>query len=303
MKLSKITNSGVLIAIIGIVLFSAKAVMVKLAYQYHVSSVHLLLFRMLFSLPFFLIIALVNKPLDKNNIAKKDYLWILFFGFVGYYLASYFDFWGLQIINAGLERVILFIYPTFVILLSKLFLKKKVSNLQIIAISISYIGVIITFWNEAQIFGDQIMLGVFLILLSAFTYASYLVGSGWLIPKFGVKVFTSYAMIVSTICVLIHYLITDRGNLLIYPYQVYLLGFLMAFFSTVIPSFLVSLAIKKLGASNFSIIGSIGPISTILMAYFFLGERLTFWQAIGSIIIIIGITVITLSKKNNTASS
>ncbi|MCF6297362.1 MAG: DMT family transporter [Flavobacteriaceae bacterium] len=297
MKFSKVTNSGVLIAILGIVLFSAKAVMVKLAYQYHVSSIHLLLFRMLFSLPFYLIIAVISKPLQSNKIKNKDYLWIVFFGFIGYYLASYFDFLGLKYIKAGLERIILFIYPTFVIILSKIFFKKNLSKNQIIAILITYFGVVITFQNEIQLNSDNTILGIILILLSAFTYALYLVGSGWLIPKFGVKLFTSYAMIVSTICVVTHYLIADRNNIFEYPYQVYVLGFLMAIFSTLIPSFLVSLAIKKLGASNFSILGSIGPISTILLAYLFLGERLTFWQIIGSIVVIIGITFVAFTKK------
>ncbi len=297
MKISRFTNSGVLIAIIGIVLFSAKAIMVKLAYQYGVSSIHLLLFRMLFALPFYFIIAKINKPLYPDEIKKSDYLWIVFFGFIGYYLASYFDFLGLKHIKAGLERIILFIYPTLVIIIGKIFLKEKISTKQIIAILITYFGVIITFWGEIQYHGDHVLLGGILIFLSALTYASYLVGSGWLIPKFGVLVFTSYAMLVSTACVIIHYLITDRTSVFEYQYQVYVLGILMAIFSTVIPSFLVSLAIKKLGASNFSILGSIGPISTIILAYFFLEERLTFLQIIGAIIVIIGITIVSINKS------
>ncbi len=296
MNLSTLKNSGVVIGIIGIVMFSAKAIMVKLAYQYEVSSLHLLLFRMLFALPFYLVIAKINKPLHPDKINKKDYVWIIFFGFIGYYLASYFDFLGLQFIKAGLERIILFVYPTLVIIIGKIFLKNKISSTQIIAIVITYLGVVITFWGELQYNGDDVLLGGLLIFLSALTYASYLVGSGWLIPKFGVKIFTSYAMLVSTVCVIIHYLITDRTSIIDYPYQVYVLGFLMAVFSTVIPSFLVSLAIKKLGASNFSIIGSIGPISTIILAYFFLNERLTFMQLLGTLIVIVGIVVVSKSK-------
>ena len=145
MLFSKIKNSAVLIAIVGIVLFSAKAIMVKLAYQYNVSSLHLLLFRMLFSLPFYLIILYFHKPKSTTNIKKQDYLWLLFFGFIGYYLASYFDFLGLQYIKAGLERIILFVYPTLVLLISRIFLKERISPKQIIAILITYFGVIITF--------------------------------------------------------------------------------------------------------------------------------------------------------------
>ncbi len=300
MQVTHLKNSGIFIAILGIVLFSAKAILVKLAYQYEVSSIHLLLFRMLFSLPFYVVIALFFKPLVPDKIRKKDYIWVLFFGFIGYYLASYFDFLGLQYIKAGLERIILFIYPTLVIIISKIFLKEKISSKQIIAILITYFGVFVTFWGELQYNSDTVLLGGFLIFLSALTYASYIVGSGWLIPKFGVVVFTAYAMIVSSICVIVHYLVTDRNNILDYSYQVYLLSFLMAILSTVIPSFLVSLAIKKLGASNFSIIGSIGPISTIVLAYLFLDEKLTLMQLVGAIIVIVGIVIVSLnkSKKN-----
>ena len=296
MNFSKTINTGVFIAIVGIVLFSAKAVLVKLAYQYQVSAIHLLLFRMLFAFPFYLLIAFYVKPQNPDKIQKVDFLWIALFGFIGYYLASYFDFLGLQYIKAGLERIILFIYPTLVILISKIFFKTIISTKQIIAILVTYLGVVIAFWGELNFESSNVMLGGFLVFLSALTYAAYLVGSGWLIPKFGVVPFTAYAMIVSTICVLIHYLIIDRNSFLEYPYQVYVLGFLMAVFSTLIPSFLVSLAIKKLGASNFSIIGSIGPISTIILAYIFLDEKLSFLQLVGAFIVILGIGIVS-SKK------
>jgi len=297
MQGSQIKNSGVFIAILGIVLFSAKAIMVKLAYQYEVSSIHLLLFRMLFSLPFYVVIAFYYKPSNPDEIKNKDYLWVVFFGFMGYYLASYFDFLGLQYIKAGLERIILFVYPTLVIIISKLFLKEKISSKQIIAILITYFGVFVTFWGELQYNNDTVLLGGFLVFLSALTYASYIVGSGWLIPKFGVTIFTSYAMIISSICVIFHYLILDRNSITEYPYQVYVLGFMMAILSTLIPSFLVSLAIKRLGASNFSIIGSVGPISTILLAYLFLAEKLTLMQILGAIIVIVGIMIVSLNRK------
>ena len=296
MNFSKV-SSGVFIAIVGIVLFSAKAIMVKLAYKYNVSSLHLLLFRMLFSLPFYIIIALIYKPKQTEKIEKRDYGWILFFGFIGYYLASYFDFLGLKFIKAGLERIILFVYPTLVLIISKIFLKTKISNKQILVIIITYLGVVITFWGEVQFENEKMILGGFLIFLSALTYASYLVGSGWLIPKFGVVLFTSYAMIVSAVCVIIHYLITDRMDITNYSREVYILGFLMAVVSTLIPSFLVSLAIKKLGSSNFSIIGSVGPISTIILAYLFLDERLSLLQLIGASIVLIGVGIISVSKR------
>lgn len=297
MQNSKFMYSGVILAIIGVVLFSAKAVMVKMAYKYNISSEHLLLFRMSFSLPFYLIISFFNRPLKPELIRKIDYVWILFFGFVGYYLASYFDFLGLQYIKAGLERIILFIYPTLVIIISRVFLKKVMTRQQFIAIIITYIGVVITFWGELQINVPNLELGSFLIFLSALTYATYLVGSGWLIPKFGVVTFTSYAMVVSSLCIIIQYMIFDRGTLTEYPIEVYIIGIVMAVFSTIIPSYIVSAAIARLGASNFSIIASLGPISTILLAFFILDESLSIIQIIGTVIVVFGVVSVTMKKK------
>jgi len=288
---------GVLLAVLGVVLFSAKAIMVKLAYQYDVDSVTLLLFRMLFSLPVYLIIAFLVRPKKVNEVKKIDYLWLFFFGFIGYYLASYFDFLGLKYIKAGLERIVLFLYPTLVVIISRLFLKTKISRTQIIAIVITYIGVITAFSGELDVSSNHLFKGVILIFFSALTYAMYLVGSGWLIPKFGVVCFTSYAMIVSTICVLIHYSFAQNFDLFHYPKEVYYLGLGMAILSTVIPSFLVSKSIKIIGSSNFSIIGSIGPISTIILANIFLEETLSIYQVIGTVVVIGGVFLVSKSKK------
>lgn len=296
-KKSSETSIGILFAILGVILFSAKAVMVKLAYTYGVDHLTLLLFRMLFSFPFYVAIAIYMKPKNNQGINSKDYLRLAFFGFLGYYLASLFDFMGLQYIKAGLERIILFVYPTLVVLLSWCFFKKSPGRNQFLAILVTYLGVLITFWDEIGISGDAVYWGGFLIFLSAFTYAGYLVGSGWLIPKFGVLRFTSYAMMVSTICVVAHYTMVSDLEIFNYPDEVYYLGLAMALFSTLLPSFMVSAAIKRLGASTFSIFGSLGPVSTILLAFFFLDERITYLQVFGMFVVIAGVTLVS-SKKS-----
>ena len=287
---------GVVFAILGVILFSAKAVMVKLAYTYNVDYLTLLLFRMLFALPFYALIALFTKPKPSEKVSLKDYLWLILFGFLGYYLASLFDFMGLQYIKAGLERIILYIYPTIVVLLSFIFFNKKLTRNQFLAILITYLGVLVTFWDEIGLSGEAVYLGIFLIFLSALTYAAYLVGSGWLIPKFGVLRFTSFAMMVSTVCVLIHYFLGSDGDLFNYPKEVYYLGLAMALFSTLLPSFLVSEAINRLGASTFSIFGSLGPISTIVLAFIFLDERITYLQVFGMVIVIFGVMFVSKKK-------
>ncbi|PWH81510.1 EamA family transporter [Algibacter marinivivus] len=290
---------GILIGVLGIVLFSSKAVMVKLAYNYKVDAISILLLRMLFSFPFYIVIAFIyrnQESVDKPN--SKDYLWLLFFGFVGYYLASYFDFVGLIYIKASLERIILFLYPTIVLILNRLFLKQPITKNQAFAIGLTYLGIVIAFSNEVTISGKDTYLGGFFILLSAITYASYLVGSGWLIPKFGIMKFTAYAMIISCICVFIHYSMISKVNLFSFSWEVYTLGFLIAVFATVIPSFLVSASIKMISSSNFAIVAGIGPISTIILAAIFLNERLTLLQLFGALVVILGILLVSLKKTD-----
>ena len=289
---------GILLGILGIVLFSSKAVMVKVAYRYQVDAINILLLRMLFSFPFYVVIAYLYRDANKDDkILKKDYLWLVFFGFMGYYLASYFDFVGLTYIKASLERIILFLYPTMVLLLNRFFLKQKITKLQALAIALTYLGIVIAFWDEVQLSGNKTILGGAFILLSALTYASYLVGSGWLIPKFGVMKFTAYAMLISCFCVFIHYAIINETNLLSFTWEVYVLGFLIAVFATVIPSFLVSASIKMISSSNFAIIAGVGPISTIILAAIFLNERLTLLQLFGALIVIVGILFVSLKKQ------
>lgn len=267
--------------------------MVKLAYQYGVDAVSLLLLRMLFSLPFYVVIATFQKPIAGKSLNRKDFASLVAFGFIGYYLASYFDFLGLSYIKASLERLILFVYPTLVFILSFVFLKKKITRNQAVAIFITYLGVAIVFSSELnQGQSENVILGAVLIFLSALTYAGYLVGSGWLIPKFGATRFTSYAMIISCICVIIHYSFTvEIPHVLTLPKEVYWIGLTMAVFATVIPSYLISFSIKTLGAGSFSIMGSLGPISTVLLAFIFLDERLSWIQIIGAVVVITGVLV------------
>jgi drug/metabolite transporter (DMT)-like permease len=288
---------GVLLGILGVVLFSSKSVMVKLAYNYKVDAITMLLLRMLFSFPFYVVIAFLYRNENKEvKNTRKDYYWVVFFGVVGYYLASFFDFVGLTYIKASLERIILFVYPTIVILLNRLFFKQPITKIQTLAIFLSYLGIVFAFSDEVDISGSNVYLGGFFVLLSAITYASYLVGSGWLIPKFGVVRFTAYAMLVSCVCVFIHFSIISDTDLFTLPWQVYGLGFLIAIFATVIPSFLVSTSIKIISSSNFAIVAGIGPISTIILAYFFLNENLTLFQFAGAILVIVGIVITSLKK-------
>lgn len=291
---------AVLIAALGVILFSTKAVIIKLAYQYDIDAVSLLLLRMLFALPFYVVIfGLRRKEWKENPLTKKQLGAILSLGFVGYYLASYFDFKGLTLISASLERLILFSYPTIVLVLSAIFLKKRITVPQYVSILITYLGIAIIFLDKGGITGgssSDLLWGSSFIALSAFAYAVYLVGSNSLIAQVGTVRLTTYSMIISCFIVILHYLITTEPDIFNYQLEVYLLSFLMAIIATVIPSFLINEAIKRMGAPNVSIIGSLGPVSTITLSMIFLGEALTFIQYGGALVIICGVVVISRSK-------
>lgn len=279
-------------------MFSAKAVMVKLGYRYDVDALTLLLLRMIFALPFYVFISIrETKKKNQYQPKRKDILFVLGLGFIGYYIASYFDFYGLQFISASLERLVLFIYPTLVIIISSIVLKKKATKIQIYAILITYLGIFVAFADDLNLESDGLWLGVISIIVSAFTYAIYLVGSGTLIPKLGPVRFTAYAMTASCLMVILHYSVTNTTEVFHQPWQVYALGFAMAIASTVIPSFLISEAIKRLGSSNFAIYGSLGPISTIILAIIFLGERIDIYQIAGTVIVIIGVSIINIKTR------
>lgn len=286
---------------IGAICFSTKAIMVKLAYRYEIDSLSLLALRMLFALPiYFLIGYFANRNKDKNSyqLTKKDWGYSLLFGVVGYYLASLFDFIGLQYISAGMERLVLFIYPTLVVLISFIFLGKQLNRTIFIALGLTYLGILIAFVEQLSLPNNpQFLLGAFLVFLAALTYAFYIVGSGSILPRIGTLRYTSIAMSAAGISVLIHHALTQQLALFHFHKMVYYYAFLMAVFATVVPSFLISEGIRVIGANQAAIIGSIGPISTIILAYIFLGEGFGWFQILGTMLVIAGVLLISL--KNN----
>ena len=232
------------------------------------------------------------RPLPETT--RQEYLQVFLFGFLGYYLASYLDFQGLKYIKASVERLVLFAYPSIVLLFAHFFLRQTIYRSQILAIAVTYLGIVLVFLPEVEAgTSDRTLLGGILVLLSAIAYASYIVGSGRLIPKFGALRFTSYCMTVSCLLVMLHYLfsIDDLSAVLSQPAPVYGYAALMAIISTVLPSYFISYAIKGIGANQFAIFGSLGPISTIVLAYFFLGEELGWLQLLGGTIVIGGIWI------------
>jgi drug/metabolite transporter (DMT)-like permease len=293
---------GIALAFVGSILYSTKAIFVKLAYQYDVDAVTLLLLRMLFSLPFYLGIAIyLTRKSDSYRLNRKDYQQLFFLGIVGYYLSSYLDFKGLEYITASLERLILFIYPTFVVLLGYFFFKEKINRSQVLALILTYVGIVVVFIGNDDILHQQnLIIGSTLIVLCSILFAIYMVGSGQLLPRLGTWRFTSYALTISSIAVILHYTIDNRGiGGFDYPLPVFGYSFLMATISTVIPTLLISESIRRIGASNVAIIASVGPISTITLAWIFLDERLMILQILGGILVLSGVVFISVTRKKD----
>ncbi len=294
--------SGVFIALLGAICFSTKAIFVKLAYRdTAVDAITLLALRMIFSLPFFVVSAYASSSKQTNvKFTPRQWISVAVIGCLGYYISSLLDFLGLQYVTASIERLILFIYPTLVLLMSSLIFKEKIRAMQWVALVITYIGLFVAFFNEADIQSGQsthFLLGSLLIFICAFTYAAYIVGSGRLIPMVGAAKFNSYAMSFASIGVLLHFFFKSELSLWNYPSLVYVYSFLMAILSTVIPSYLVVEGIKRIGSDNAAIVGSIGPISTLILAHFLLEEKISFFQVVGTILILFGVLLVSGQKR------
>jgi drug/metabolite transporter (DMT)-like permease len=287
--LKKNKSIAYFLALTAAVLFSSKAVLIKLSYQYNIDRLTILTLRLGFAFPVFILInTFRSKKEDAQKVSNQDWMLIIFLGLIGYYLSSYLDFWGLQYISAGLERLILFIYPTITTVLAAMLLKKKISKKQIIAIALAYFGIFISFQDNMS-GNENIWLGGSLIFFSAVTYALYLIGADKLIPRYGSVRFTSYCMIVSCIAVLIHFAIEQPSSIFNLSWEVYLLGFILSIFCTVLPTYMIGEAIKRIGASSTSILSTAGPVSVIFIAYFVLGEPITVAQIAGTAVVIGGI--------------
>ena len=269
--------------------------MVKLSYEYKIDSLSLLLLRMGFALPIYLFIAFnSSKQKTTEKLAIKTWMALICLGIIGYYFASFLDFVGLQYISASLERLVLFVYPTITTIFAAIYFKRKINGSKTTAIILTYIGIGIAFFGKIQDDDQEnFWTGVLLIFSSAVTFSVYLVGSEKLIPKFGVKRFTTYCMIVSCISVLTHFGIKSDVDITSFPWQVYTLGIIIAVFNTVLPSYMISSAIQTIGASTTSILSSIGPISVIILSYFLLDEQISYYQIIGTLIVISGVLIIS----------
>ncbi len=279
--------------------FSAKAIFAKLIYQESIDAVTVLALRMAIATPFFMLVALrQTRRSHLTALNRKDYGAILVLGLLGYYLSSLFDFIGLQYISAGLERLILFLYPTFVVVLSAMLLGKPFGGKELLALCLSYAGIGVVFGDEIGIQSEHLCLGSAFVVASTLTYSAYLIGTGETIARVGTSRFTAYAMLVACAASLLQFALTHPLQDLRLSLRVYQLSLAMAVLSTVLPVFMLSAAIRQIGSGHTSLIGMIGPVATVFMANLFLGEQLTVQQVGGAALVMLG--VLSLSLKPNT---
>jgi len=291
--------SGPALAIAGVLGFSFKAILIKLAYAWHpVDATTLLTLRMLYSAPFFLAMAWWSGR-GRPRIGSRDLRSIAWLGFIGYYLASLLDFLGLVYITAALERLVLFLYPTMVLLLSALLLRRPVTRRDLVALAISYVGIVVVFSGDLASARDPraTLIGGALVFGSALLYALYLVQSGGVIARLGSMRFVAWAMIVSTACIVTQFALTRPLSALAVPASVHLLSLAMAVFSTVLPVWMIAEAIRRIGANTSSLIGSLGPVFTIALGALILRESVTPLQLAGAALVLAGVVVVTLRPR------
>ncbi len=290
---------GVVFALLAAIGFSAKAILIKLAYLDSADAITLLALRMLFSLPFFIAIAFWSRRQQLSRLSWQDWMVILVLGVIGYYLSSFLDFLGLQTISAGLERLILFLHPTMTVILSALRYRRAIGSRVIAAMLLCYAGIVLVFLHNAEMQQDGILLGAALVFASALCYSVYLVGAGHVMARIGTTRFTAYALIVASAASLLQFAVMRPLAALDLPLHVYELALAMAIFSTVLPAFLLSHAIRRIGSGRSSLIGSVGPVSTIYMAYVFLNESISLLQIAGSALVLVGVLIISMSGQKH----
>ncbi len=289
-------TTGLIMAMAGSIAFSGKAIIVKLAYRHGVDAVTLVMLHMLFALPLFLCMAWWAGR-GKPRIAGRDWLGILGLGFSGYYLASFLDFWGLEYISASLERLILYLNPTLVLVLGWLLYGRKISYRQGVGMAISYAGVMLVFGHEAALDGKNAALGAALVLGSAISYALYLSYSGQMVQRLGSLRLAGWATSVACVLCIAQFVVLRPLSLAQVPEAVLWLSLLNATACTAVPVVLVMMAIERIGAGLTAQTGMIGPMSTLLMGVFILGEPFNMWIVGGTVLVLSGVFWVTRAPK------
>lgn len=284
-------------AAFGAMLFSAKAIVVKITYRDGIDAVTLIAFRMLFAMPFFVAVAWRQSRLAARGeivaMSGKERVQVCLLGLLGYYLSSFLDFLGLRYITASLERLILFLSPSLVVLMSAFWLKRPVERRQWLAMALSYAGVVLVFAHDLRLGGSaQALSGSLFVFGSALSYAVYLICSGELIRRIGPTRLVAYAMLVSCMACIAQFFMVHPVSMLVQPMGVYGYSIIHATLNTVAPVFMLMWAVARIGAPTASLLGMVGPVSVLFLASWFLSEPITVWQVAGTALVLAGVFVL-----------
>lgn len=295
---------GLLLVILATILFSSKSIIIKLVYNYNIEPAMFMSLRMLISMPIFLwVLYLQKKSGSFSSLNRRLLLQTILFGISGYYVASYLDLTGLLYLSASLERLVLYSYPSIVLLLSALFLRQRLTLVLVFSLLLVYLGLIVVFLQDITKGGGETsaqLFGATLVFCSAIAFAIYFVGSEIMMRKITSQLFTTLAMLAASVVIMIHYFLQyDAVSIFTLPAMVYFYGVLVAIFCTVLPSFLLSSGISRVGAASGSIVGGVGPVMTLIMAFIFLDESITVMQACGFALVIAGIWNLGRLKSSN----
>jgi len=287
---------GVALAVAGVIAFSFRPILIKLAYAYVRDPVTLIGLRMVFSAPFFLLAALWRRG-SQAPISRRDGWAIVALGALGYYFSSFVDFLGLQYIAAGLGRLLLFLYPTLVVVLSWLVLGKPAGARELFALAVTYAGTALVLAHALGGQNENLPLGAALVFAGAVGYAFYLVFGSQVIQRVGSMRFTAYALLVASVLCVAQFLVLRPLEALALPWPVYAYAITMAVFSTVAPTFMTAEALKRIGANQVAILGALGPVSTIFFGFVGLDERMTWLQLVGTVLVLGGVVLVTLKPR------
>ncbi len=286
---------GLALATAGSFAFSGKAIIVKLAYRHGVDAMTLIMYRMLFALPLFLAIAWWAGR-GRAPLTARDWRVVAGLGVSGYYLASFLDFAGLAYVSAGFERLVLYLNPTLVLLLGRVLFKRRVARRQLVALAVSYAGVLLVFGHEMHLAGSNVALGATLVFASAVSYAVYLVFSGEEVKRLGSLRLTGLASTVACVLCLAQFALLRPWSAAQVETPVLWLSLLNATACTVAPVLMVMMAIERVGATVAAQTGMVGPVSTIVMSVVILGEPFTAWIAAGSVLVLTGIWMLAKAR-------
>lgn len=286
---------GLVLALLGAIAFSAKAIIIKLAYRHGVDPVTLIMYRMLFALPLFLLMSWWASR-GRPALTRRDWCVVAGLGFSGYYLASFLDFAGLQYVSASLERLILYLNPTIVLILGVLIFKKTVRARQMVALGVTYAGVLVVFGHELTHLGSNVALGALLVFGSAVSYALYLLYSGEEVKRLGAMRLTGLASTAACLMCLLQFVVLRPLSAAQVAPEVIWLSVLNATLCTVCPVLMIMMAIERIGAAQTAQIGLVGPLSTILMGVLILGEPFTVWVLLGTVLVFGGIWLLARAR-------